>query len=337
MFENKEIIMMKLISLYVVVIFYMGNLPVAKAQGLPVQDEFWVGAALGSGFLSETVLSGTVLVTKEEIDTNRFSGKVDMGYDFNQYIGVYGSYDHAQHTWSRHDLHLASFGLKGKEHLTDRLSLFGKVGATYVFNGANDNGLVGSLGLGLEYQLTNAVAMRIGADYYNDLDISPTRVGDLTQAYWGVTYRFGQPVTPMVITEIVEVIKEVQVEVIKEVQVVKEVNKNIVLSSANSEKLFSNNSSVLMSTKSLETPLDMLKKDSRLKLRVVGHTDNIGTAQYNQWMSERRAQSVADYFISQGINSSRITVIGRGENNPVANNNNELGRAQNRRVELTVE
>ncbi len=333
MFENKEIIMMKLISLSAVVIFYMGSLSVAKAQELPVQDELWIGAALGSGFLSESVLSDSVLGTKEEIDTNRFSGKIDMGYDFNQYIGVYGSYDYAQHTWSRHDLHLASFGLKGKEYFTDRFSIFGKVGSTYLFSGDNDNGLIGSFGLGLEYQLTNAVAVRLGADYYNDLEISKNRMGDLTQAYWGMTYRFGQSATPMVITKTVEVIKEVQV--VKEV--IKEVNKNVVISSTRSETLFSNNSSLLMSTKSLEGPLDMLKKDAKLKVRIVGHTDSTGSAEYNQWMSELRAKSVVDYFMSNGIAPSRITALGRGEDDPIANNNKELGRAQNRRVELTIE
>ena len=336
MFDNKEIIMMKLISLPIIAALYLSGVSLVKAQDIPVQDEFWIGAALGSGLLSESVIG-----VKGEIDTSRFSSKLDIGYDLNKYIGVYGSYDYAQHTWSRHDLHLATFGLKGKEYFTDRLSIFGKVGATYLFSGDNDNGLIGSFGLGLEYQLTHAVAIRLGADYYNDLEISKNRVGDLAQLYWGMTYRFGQPATPMVITKTVEVIKEVPVEVIKEVQVVKEVvkevNKNIVISSASSEKLFSNNSSLLMSTQSLEGPLDMLKKDNKLKIRIIGHTDSIGSAKYNQWMSERRAQSVADYFISNGIASSRITVLGRGENDPVVSNNIELGRAQNRRVELIIE
>lgn len=288
---------------------------------------------MGAGFLSETVLSESAAGTKEEIDTNRFSGKIDMGYDFNQNLGVYGSYDHAQHTWSRHDLDLASFGLKGKEQLTDRLSLFGKVGATYLFSGDNDNGLIGSFGLGLEYQLTNAVAVRVGADHYKDLDISPNRNGDLTQLYWGMTYRFGQPETPMVITKTVEVIKEVPVVT----EVIKEVNNSVVISSASSEKLFSHNSSLIMSTKSLESPLEMLKKDSKLKVRIVGHTDSTGSAQYNQLMSERRAKAVADYFTSNGIASSRMTVLYRGEEEPIASNNTEPGRAQNRRVELTIE
>ncbi|WP_165481038.1 OmpA family protein [Vibrio metoecus] len=311
---------------------YIGSLSTADAQELPVQDGFWVGAALGTGLLSEAVLPEAASRNVQEIETYRFSGKIDMGYDFNQYIGVYGSYDHAQHTWSRHDLHLASFGLKGKEYFTDRLSLFGKVGATYLFSGDNDNGLIGSFGLGVEYQLTNAVAMRLGADYYNDLEISKTRIGDLTQFYWGMTYRFGQPATPMVITKTVEVIKEVPVVN----EVVKEVNRDVVVFTSSSEKLFSNNSSLLMSTKSLEGPLDVLKKDPKLKVNIVGHTDSLGSDKYNQWMSERRAKTVADYFIANGISPSRITALGRGESEPIANNNSELGRAQNRRVEINI-
>ncbi|ODS05584.1 OmpA family protein [Vibrio scophthalmi] len=318
--------MMKLMSLSAVVMVYIGGLSAAKAQELPLGDEIWIGAALGTGFLSESVSSDTILGTKEEINTNGFSGKIDMGYNFNQYIGVYGSYDHAQHTWSRHDLHLASFGLKGKEYLTDRLSLFGKAGATYLFKGDNDNGLIGSFGLGLEYQLTNAVAVRFGADYYNDLDITPTRMGDLTQLYWGMTYRFGQPATPLVMTKTVELMKEVQ-----------PVKEDIAISFASTKILFSNNSSLLMSTKPLEGPLDLLNKDSKLKARIVGHADSTGSADYNQRLSLRRAKTVAEYFISNDVDPSRISALGRGEDDPIANNNSEFGRSQNRRVELTIE
>lgn len=323
---------MKVIPFSVVAMLYFSGISLATAQETAEQDKWRVGAALGSGFLSESV-SGM----QGDSDTNGFSSKLDMGYDFNQYVGVYGSYDFAQHGGSESDLNLVSMGIKGKEYLTDRLSFFGKVGATYLTNGDNDNGLIGSFGLGLEYQLTNATSMRLGADYYNDLEISPTREGDLIQVYWGMSYRFGQPETPMVLTKTVEIIKEVPVEVIREVEIIKEVNKKVVISSANSEKLFSHNSSLLMSTKSLESPLEMLKKDSKLKIKIVGHTDNTGSEKYNQWMSIRRAESVADYFISNGIASSRITTLGKGEYEPIANNKTELGRARNRRVELMVE
>jgi outer membrane protein OmpA-like peptidoglycan-associated protein len=72
------------------------------------------------------------------------------------------------------------------------------------------------------------------------------------------------------------------------------------------------------------------------RVTVEGHTDNTGSAEYNQDLSERRAQSVASVLISGGVAPSRITSIGRGENEPVASNLDSAGRALNRRVEIII-
>lgn len=69
---------------------------------------------------------------------------------------------------------------------------------------------------------------------------------------------------------------------------------------------------------------------------VVGHTDNTGSASYNQALSERRAESVAEVLLSQGISSDRISIVGRGLTQPVATNETPEGRAQNRRVEIFI-
>lgn len=71
-------------------------------------------------------------------------------------------------------------------------------------------------------------------------------------------------------------------------------------------------------------------------IEVTGHTDNTGSAQYNQTLSERRANSVADYFRSRGVNGQRFLVFGAGETRPVASNSTASGRAQNRRVEIRL-
>jgi outer membrane protein OmpA-like peptidoglycan-associated protein len=72
-------------------------------------------------------------------------------------------------------------------------------------------------------------------------------------------------------------------------------------------------------------------------LKIVGHTDSVGSEDYNQQLSERRAQSVANYLIAGGINPANITsVAGAGESSPIADNATAEGRAMNRRVEITV-
>jgi outer membrane protein OmpA-like peptidoglycan-associated protein len=69
---------------------------------------------------------------------------------------------------------------------------------------------------------------------------------------------------------------------------------------------------------------------------IVGHTDNVGSAQYNQGLSQRRAAAARNFLISQGIRTDRIRTTGMGMNEPVADNSTEAGRAQNRRVEVAI-
>jgi len=71
-------------------------------------------------------------------------------------------------------------------------------------------------------------------------------------------------------------------------------------------------------------------------IEVAGHTDSVGTDSYNQALSERRASSVAAYLRSRQVRADRLIAIGVGERFPIADNNTDTGRAQNRRVELTI-
>ncbi|RVV97040.1 OmpA family protein [Mesobaculum littorinae] len=72
-------------------------------------------------------------------------------------------------------------------------------------------------------------------------------------------------------------------------------------------------------------------------VQVVGHTDNTGSAAYNQDLSERRAQSVASILRANGVSSYRVSAIGRGEDAPIASNLTPDGRAQNRRVDIVIQ
>ncbi len=71
-------------------------------------------------------------------------------------------------------------------------------------------------------------------------------------------------------------------------------------------------------------------------VEVAGHTDSVGSPDYNQQLSERRATSVADYLMSRGVDRQRLITVGGGENYPIATNTTSAGQAQNRRVELTI-
>lgn len=85
--------------------------------------------------------------------------------------------------------------------------------------------------------------------------------------------------------------------------------------------------------------IDQQIKTSEAKvidINVVGHTDSVGTEEYNQELSVRRANAVKDFMVSEGIDPAIIDVKGMGEAEPVASNDTAEGRAQNRRVEISI-
>lgn len=81
---------------------------------------------------------------------------------------------------------------------------------------------------------------------------------------------------------------------------------------------------------------NVLTQYTDTRVNIAGHTDSTGDASYNQRLSERRAQSVGSYLSQNGVSSMRLNTMGYGANQPVASNATEQGRAQNRRVEITL-
>lgn len=81
---------------------------------------------------------------------------------------------------------------------------------------------------------------------------------------------------------------------------------------------------------------EVLVKYPDTNVMIEGNTDNVGSEESNQKLSERRAQAVADYAVSLGVNKARLTTTGKGETNPVATNDTPEGRQKNRRVEIGI-
>lgn len=86
----------------------------------------------------------------------------------------------------------------------------------------------------------------------------------------------------------------------------------------------------------LDSIVVQLKRNNGIKLEIRGHTDSSGQRDYNQILSEKRANAVMEYMIKNGISPERLKSVGFGEKKPVADNKTELGRAQNRRTEFLV-
>lgn len=86
----------------------------------------------------------------------------------------------------------------------------------------------------------------------------------------------------------------------------------------------------------LDSVAQVLYKYKDTRLTVTGHTDSTGAADYNYNLSNRRAQSVANYLATRGVDQNRLVTQGMGPDQPIASNADEGGRAQNRRVELQI-
>lgn len=84
----------------------------------------------------------------------------------------------------------------------------------------------------------------------------------------------------------------------------------------------------------LDKIVKILKEKADWKMTIEGHTDNVGGDSFNQTLSEKRAKAVVDYLTKAGIEASRLNASGKGLSSPIASNETDLGRSQNRRVEL---
>lgn len=101
---------------------------------------------------------------------------------------------------------------------------------------------------------------------------------------------------------------------------------------------FANNSTRILSES--EPALNDLKvflaENPQLRIRIIGHTDNVGSDQFNLKLSQGRAESVKEALVKRGVDPERIETLGMGKRQPIASNDTEEGRAQNRRVELVI-
>ena len=123
-----------------------------------------------------------------------------------------------------------------------------------------------------------------------------------------------------------------------DISVEKRASDNALLVSMTASTGFDNDSAVLKAgyLPTLDKISRVLNQYGKTTVTVIGHTDSVGTTQYNQALSERRAQSVLDYFAGQKVNPLRLESYGKGETEPRADNGTEAGRALNRRVELWI-
>ncbi len=177
------------------------------------------------------------------------------------------------------------------------------------------------------------VTLNAGLQFY----FSKGEPSTMCNLYEGVTV--GAPYDFPTLDEIEELLKKCpcdSVVVVKEIIVEKpvEIGTQWVLVGVNFE--FDSAQLTEGSFPILYGAVQYLNQHADIKVEIQGHCDYMGSENYNQKLSERRATTVRDYLISKGINSSRLTIKGYGESIPIADNNTPEGRALNRRIEFKV-
>nr|WP_315481052.1 OmpA family protein [uncultured Undibacterium sp.] len=251
----------------------------------------------------------------------------------------------------------ANLDLIGRVHFTERFSMLANIGMHYTeaktyFSGdrlyaitnpnSTERKLNGKVGLGLEYQLTQALALRGQVERYRVNNRIQNR-GDVDFYSIGLVYKLGQPAPersipyvaptpapmpePLVITETRPAAPVVAAP--------EPVSEKINFSA---EALFDFDQSIVKQDgkNALDQMLDSLKNMNTEVMVTVGHTDSIGNDEYNQALSIRRAEAVRAYLISRGIGADRVYTEGKGEAQPIADNTSNEGRAKNRRVIVEV-
>ncbi|MGO2343737.1 MULTISPECIES: OmpA family protein [Vibrio] len=292
----------------------------------------------------------------DDCDDDAWGGSVYGGYQFNEWFSLEGGYNYlgkAKASSSSNTLESkvqnGELGAKLDWNLTSAWNLFGKVGTSYndiehdVSTGysKSDNNWSVMLGAGVEYQLSHNWRIRTEYQWFDDVGSSSIAKSDVNYLTLGLSYYFGSSdngaaaTAAAATTAAVIATQEQEPEPVVEPAPAADPVPAVTLSKG----AFEHDSTELTpeAKSSLDQVATYLKENPETRIDVIGYTDSTGSAEYNQKLSEKRAQSASNYLESQGIEESRVTTIGKGEEDPIADNSTEEGRENNRRVEVLYE
>ncbi|MGX3065908.1 porin OmpA [Ursidibacter arcticus] len=352
-----------------VIALAVSGLAIASAQAAPQANTFYAGAKAGWASFHDGLTQFDAKKNQGDgfgINRNSVTYGVFGGYQITSNLAVEAGYDYfgrvrGNDTFedgknkraAKHSAHGAHISLKGSYPIVDGLDAYARVGAALVRSDyyvqpevatksrEKAHNLKTSLVLagGLEYAITPALAARVEYQWLSrvgNLDKAVRKEGgssnfqyspDIGSVSAGLSYRFGQGPAPVVEPEIV--------------------TKNF---SFSSDVLFAFGKADLKpaAAATLDAAQEEINKLglASAAIQVNGYTDRIGGEAFNVKLSQRRAESVANYIVSKGVNPANVTAVGYGKANPVTGNTCDAvkGRkaliaclAPDRRVELQVQ
>ncbi|MEX0333537.1 OmpA family protein [Vibrio tubiashii] len=295
--------------------------------------DFYLGGKVGKSWLDDACTSITA-----NCDDDSMAAGVLAGYQFMDYLSLEAGYDYLGEFTADGlaDDKVKAFTIAPKLNLslTEDIFLYGKFGGARVdYGNKNDNSFLGAVGF--EVDSHKNVSIRLEYQRLTDVNNDYVRAA-VNSATLGFVYKFGAS-EPLASEPYVAEEKVVEEVVVEEAVVVTPVLKTFETKVVDSGA-FALNSAELKpeSLPMLEELVQFMKQYPQSNVEITGYTDSSGAAAYNQKLSEKRAKSIESALLNAGVDSSRITAKGEGENNPIASNDTVEGRAQNRRVEIIV-
>lgn len=320
--------------------------PLVSADGL-TSDHWYVGAK--AGWVSG---SSSCEGHATSCSSDTAGGGIYVGYVVNDWLALEGGYDYLGDITADYpalDNPNVSAHYKGRMQglefvakpyweMTDALTVFAKAG-TLAWNmdvtgqevgyesTANDNGWSPLLGTGIEYAFNRNWSMSLEYQWVNNVGGSATGGTDLNMVNLAVSYHFAPE---SMATPPAPVPAPTPVQPAPASTIYKEQKWTI------SSAPFASNSSQLTVElqQALQPAIQRLREHPQATVLIRAHTDSSGSSEFNQRLSDQRAQAVQGYMMKQGIAPTQLRVMGYGETQPIADNMTKVGRYQNRRVEL---
>jgi OOP family OmpA-OmpF porin len=305
------------------------------------ESGWYIGGDIGQSraHLNEQKIADDVIpapFTNTYLDHNTTDGgyKIYGGYQFNQHISIESGYFDLGDFQFNHitvpdgllktnmQVRGINFDVVGHLPLSEKLSAFARLGVTYAltqdtFTGTGAANVLGGklsdrdtfpkAGLGLQYAFNDSWAMRVEAERYR-ISNAITDHNEIDLFSVGVVYKFGGDKKPAaVVAAPAPVVAPPPAPRVEKVTI-------------SATELFKFDSAEVSQHVELEQLTTSLKASAEpQEVKIVGYTDRLGSEQYNQSLSERRAEAVKNYMVGKGIDSGRLTTEGKGEKDPVVN------------------
>ena len=324
---------MKKVAAFVLVMMLFALATVAQAE-------------VKAGSFSVTPFIGGYVFEGNEIDKaydneDTYAAGLRAGYNFTKHFGVEGFFNYVpmnNKDWSDdNEVELFGYGIEGLYHFMpeSRIVPFVAIGVGGIhydaIPGDPDNGdkLALDYGAGLKLFVTDNIALR--ADVRHIIPFNDTYNNFLYT--FGITFAFGGAEKEKVVEARVEEPLPPPPPPAPKPVIIEKGRQTLDV------KFDFDKSSIKQGyTKDINDLVDVMKDYPDLNVVIEGHTDNVGTDAYNKNLSQERADAVKRYMVEEGgIDANRIDAKGFGEERPVASNDTEEGRLQNRRVEAAVD